>query len=445
MSILIHLSTFALRHVVDGACSRIGLENLSERIGDVMSDKVVDFLTARFIDHSQRLKEALEKSNKRTWKSVEIALAGDSFWERCKVLTSRAEDKAFGAQVRTFLDATPLPALAGKTKFRQTVLDELRTAQKAGLLTGGALEPRELAKRAGAFARFSDPESLIKAEHQAHLEMADVVREAGYGNFAWFLEQRPADGHPIHVVGVRYFFRRAVEEDQQLFQGLAFARLEAIKDGQDGAFAALSEALTRHGERLEELLGDVKIIVVETHTAVLDLQTQMHGQGEQIAQIGEAILKLLEQRELHKRELRPADSMSVRNETERQLVKQTTARYRELPEADRRRLPALLHAVGKLEVVAGDYEQARQDFQGVAELTPDAQPCAEAHYNAYRAALERAGQTRARRTGIALWPNSCRRPTSIRGASCPSPRPSICPSASSARAVSASSSCAGIV
>ena len=56
--------------------------------------------------------------------------------------------------------------------------------------------------------------------------------------------------------------------------------------------------------------------------------------------------------------------MSVRNESERQLVKQTTARYRALPEADRLRLPALLHAVGKLEVVAGDYEQARQDFQG---------------------------------------------------------------------------------
>ena len=59
MSILTHLSTFALRHVVDGACSRIGLQNLSEKIGDVTSDKVVDFLTARFIDHSQRLTEAL--------------------------------------------------------------------------------------------------------------------------------------------------------------------------------------------------------------------------------------------------------------------------------------------------------------------------------------------------------------------------------------------------
>ena len=397
MSVLIHLSAFALRHVVDGACSKLGLQMLGDKAGDVLSDKVVDFLTGQFIDHSQRLTEALEQSNKRAWKAVEIALAGDSFWERCKVFVARAEDKAFGLQVRAFLDATPLPVLAGKTKFRQAVLDELRSAHKAGLLTGGALEPRELAKRAGAFARFSDPESLIKAEHQAHLEMADEVRRSGYANLAWFLEQRPAQGHPVHVAGVRYFFRRAaVEEDQQLFQGLAFARLEAIKDGQDGAFAALSDALTRQGDRLEELLGDVKVIVVETHTAVLDLQTQMRGQGEQIAQIGEAILKLLEQRELHKRELRPADSLSVRNETERQLVKQTTGRYRALPEEDRRRVPALLHAVGKLEVVAGDFEQARQDFQGVAALTADAPSRAEAHYNAYRAALERAGETRAR-------------------------------------------------
>ena len=112
------------------------------------------------------------------------------------------------------------------------------------------------------------------------MEMADVIRQAGYGNLAWFLEQRPDNGQPIHIVGVRYFFRRAVEEDPHLFQGLAFARLEAIKDGQDGAFAALSEALTHQGGAVGRMLGDVKIVVVETHTAVLDLQTQMRGQGE---------------------------------------------------------------------------------------------------------------------------------------------------------------------
>ena len=42
------------------ARSKLGLQHLSEKIGDVMSDKVVDFLTARFIHHSQRLTEALE-------------------------------------------------------------------------------------------------------------------------------------------------------------------------------------------------------------------------------------------------------------------------------------------------------------------------------------------------------------------------------------------------
>ena len=396
MSLLIHLSTFALRQLVDGACSRLGMESLSEKIGDVASDKLVDFLTARFVDHSKRLTEALEASNKRAWKSLEIALAGDGFWERCKVLVARAEDKAFGLQVRAFLDATALPAFAGKTKFRQTVLDELRAAHKAGLLTGGALEPRELAKRAGAFARFTDPESLIKAEHQAHLEMGEEVRLAGYANLAWFLEQRPAQGRPVHVAGVRYFFRRAVEEDQQLFQGLAFARLEAIKEGQDGAFAGLSEALARQGERMEELLGDVKVVVVETHGAVLDLQAQIRGQGEQLEQIVQAIFKLLQQRELQGRELRPADSLSVRSDTERQLLKQTTARFRALSVEERRRVPALLNAVGKLEVVAGDFEQARKDFQEAAATAPDARAQAEAHYNAYRAALERAGETRAK-------------------------------------------------
>jgi serine/threonine protein kinase len=396
MSILLHISTIALRQLIDGACSKLGMEKLSDRIGDVLSDKVVDFLVERFKDNSQRLTDALASSNKRAWKAVEIALAGDTFWERCKQLAARAEDKAFARQVRAFLDAAPLPELEGKATFRQTVLDELRAAFKAGLLTGGALEPEELARRAGAFARFSAPESLLNAERQAVQAVADEVRREGYANLAWFLEQRPALGQPVHVAGVRYFFRRAVEEDPKLFQGLAFARLEAIKDGQDGAFAELSALLSQQGERLETLLIDVKVVVVATHGAVLDIQAQIRGQGQQIEQIGQAILKLLEQRDLQKRELRPADSMSYRNETERAAVKQTTARYRALPEEDRRRLPALLHAVGKLEVVAGDFEQARQDFEGVAELTQDFGAQAEAHFNAYRAALERAGETRAR-------------------------------------------------
>jgi hypothetical protein len=52
-------------------------------------------------------------------------------------------------------------------------------------------------------------------------------------------------------------------------------------------------------------------------------------------------------------------------------------------------VPALLNAIGKLEVVAGDFDAAQRDFEQVTTLTKDAGSQAEAHFNAYRAALER--------------------------------------------------------
>jgi hypothetical protein len=69
-------------------------------------------------------------------------------------------------------------------------------------------------------------------------------------------------------------------------------------------------------------------------------------------------------------------------------VRSLVARYRALPAQEGRRLPALLNAVGKLEVVAGQFEAAQRDFQEVAALVPDAAARAEARHNAYRAALE---------------------------------------------------------
>src|SRR4051794_34874990 len=122
MSILLSLSTLAIRELVDGACIYEG------------GAAIVGFLTERFTDQSQLLAKALNSANERAWKTLEIALAGDSLWDRCKVLIARSEDKAFAQQVRAFLDAAPLRELSGKTALRQKCLEELRAARKAGAL-----------------------------------------------------------------------------------------------------------------------------------------------------------------------------------------------------------------------------------------------------------------------------------------------------------------------
>jgi Protein kinase domain len=388
MSIVLHVSALALRQLVDGAWEAVG--------GKEGGAAVVRFLTDRFTDHSQRLNRALSSATESAWKALELALAGESFWARLRALSGRREDQAFAQQVRAFLDAVgPAGPTDSEPAFRRHCLRELRAARKAGLLTSGELSPEHLARQVGAFARFTDAPALLEAEWRLVGALAEALVEAGWDNLGRLLALRPAEGESVLALGARYFFRRAVEKDEVLFRGLAFARLEKLSQAQEQGFAALADALAREGQRLEELLTDVRETVVEAHGAVLDLQAQIQGQGENLQQIGRSVLQLLEQHQLQRRELRLGDSLSVRNDGERQLVRQLVARYRALPEEEQRRLPALLNALGKLEVVAGDFEAAQRDFQSVARLTPDAALEAEAHYHAYQAALQRRDWTTA--------------------------------------------------
>src|SRR5262249_12385196 len=139
----------------------------------------------------------------------------------------------------------------------------------------------------------------------------------------------------------------------------------------------------------EGLLAEVQAVVEQTHEAVLDIQAEQRRQGEQAQDVYQAVMDLQRRLDLMQRDVRPRDSLSIRSDAERHLVKQVVARYRALPEEQRGELPALLNAVGKLEVAAGDFEQAEHDFQTVATLVSDSVAKGEAHANAYRAALER--------------------------------------------------------
>ncbi len=373
MNLVQHLSVVALRQVLDGACKAVGF---------LGTEAAVDFLTSHFIDHSQRLTRALHHAHQRAWQALEIALAGESLWS----WLDRTEDKALRRQVRAFLDVTPLAGLPGHgPEFRQAALRELRKVRKAKALAAGSLDPRELARQAGAFARFSDPQALLEAEWQAIDQLADDLRRAGYKNLAHLLALRPAQGPSLLAVAVRYFFRRAVETDAELSRGLAWASWESIAAGQQKGFEELDAVLAEHGRQLDEILE----VVGEVRDAVLDLRTEIQGQRDQIQHLAHDILEVLAERRLERRELQPGDSLSIRGEEERRLVKDLVARYRALPEQQRKELPALLNAVGKIEVVAGEFEAAQHDFQAVAGLAPDRRARAEAHYNAYLAALER--------------------------------------------------------
>src|SRR5262249_26577653 len=218
----------------------------------------------------------------------------------------------FRAQVRAFLDATPLAGLpAHGAEFRQQCLRELRTARQQGLLTRGSLAPRALAEQVGAFARFADPQGLAAAETQAVAGLGDEFRAAGYPTLAHFVALQPAQGTPVLVAAVRYFFRRQVETDRELFQGLSWANLAMLAQAQDQGLRALGEALTEHGQRLEGLLAEVQQVVVQTHGAVLDVQAEQQRQGQQLQELYQIVLDVKRRHDLATSEVRPRDSLAI--------------------------------------------------------------------------------------------------------------------------------------
>ncbi len=209
-----------------------------------------------------------------------------------------------------------------------------------------------IAKGIGDFQQYSDPKSMIQRAEQVVAEIADDL--AAYPHLAKLLRQlTPGGGPPLLVAAFAYYFRREVEEDQQLAHGLFWDGLRQLSASQEGAFAEVGTALTMLGDKFDqafEQLTRIEGTVLETNTMVLEIQTNIE--------------RLLAQYQLDRREIRVSDSLLVSPE-ERPLVKQLIAAYRGLPETDRYRLPSLLNAVGKLEVMACDFDEAQKDFQNL--------------------------------------------------------------------------------
>jgi tRNA A-37 threonylcarbamoyl transferase component Bud32 len=426
MPILQNLSVLALRQFVHHACTAVGLH-----VGMEATDKVSQFLSQRFRDHSLRLVKALETSNGRAWQVLEISLADDSFWARCRLWLAPREEVAFREQVRTLLSTTTLDGLTELgPDFRRQCHQQLRGARKAALLTAGSLHPSDLARQAGEFARFAEPERLLEAERQVLDRIAAELAEAGFPALARYVSLQTSDKTTLLASAVRYFFRRQVESDRELFQGLAFAQLESLGQNQEDGFATLGELLGKHGDRLDEALEEIRGLTAQTHDAVtdikrqqevgqavltqahegvleikrqqeagqtvlleargdvLDIKSELERQGQQLQELGQAVLQALEQHRLPRRELRPGDSLSISSDGERQLVRSLMARFRSLPEQERQRVPALLNGLGLLETAAGEFDAARRDFGAVAAIVGDPAAQAAALHNAFLAALE---------------------------------------------------------
>jgi formylglycine-generating enzyme required for sulfatase activity len=355
--------------VVKGGAKVLG--NVAEEAAGAWVKSVVGRVRRHFTDHSEKLTEALAQSNERAWKTIEIALGGQRFWDKF----APVEDQALRAQVKSFLESAVQEDDPG---YLAASLKELRQARARGhLTTSDGFRPETLAEEIGPFARFDDPETLLAAECSLVEEIARELKRLGYRHLGGLLAVTPTRGQPLLAMAVQYYFRRAVGEDPVLARELAWVKLTTIDRRVQDGFAFLALMQERHGQALEEVLdrlARMEGVVAETRDAVLNLHADVHG--------------LTDQFRLLRHELTAGHSVSYRDEHERALIEAVKRRYRALPEDQRRRFPQLGLDVARLEVVAGDFSDALATAREAAEQLDDSGAKAEAHHAAYRAALE---------------------------------------------------------
>ncbi|MFO0800680.1 MAG: WD40 repeat domain-containing protein [Gemmataceae bacterium] len=158
---------------------------------------------------------------------------------------------------------------------------ELTAAKAAGLLAGDA-DPVALADGLGTLTRFDEPAALLAAQWGVADALSADLHAAGFPSLAALVALRPASdpsAAPLLAVAVRYYFRRSVEEDPRLFQGLAFAQLERLGKAQEDGAAQLAALMARYVERLEARLGELKDTALTTRAEVRALLAAL-GSGQ---------------------------------------------------------------------------------------------------------------------------------------------------------------------
>lgn len=282
MSIALNLCSFALDQLLDGACKATG------DVGGHLTASAVASLKKHLTDHSAKLDKALRTANDRAWRALELALGGETLMQKCAAFFAQADHKAFATQVKRFLDDCPL-ALGPDGATRQSCFAELQAARKAGLLE---LPQGSVVSAAAGFTRFSDPQQRVQDGVQTVAGMAAELKERGYRYLAWLVASQPMPGASLLVIAVRFFFRREVESDQQLWQGLAWASWQKISETQEHGFACLGAALAQNVSQLERLLAqlaETRQVVEKTHQVAINVLTAVQGQSDQIAALARQV------------------------------------------------------------------------------------------------------------------------------------------------------------
>lgn len=369
-------------------------QQLFDKAGPALAGAVV----RHFTDHSTLLYRALERSVARAWQALGVALGGDGWLGPITRLFAGGDDAAVRKQIEQFLADSKL----GETPemFRKACLAEWKRLGQAGGLSATRLDVPVLADAAGRLPALSGSAGLVEGAQQAMAGVADALKPH-YPNLAQLLRQPAPGGIPLLAAAFAYFFRREVVSNPEIGDGLLLDGLAQLSKEQARGLADLAkvlQGLEALGGRLDDLLnqvGEIGKTVGVIHGVVLDLQIELERQAgrhgataDELRGLMRQVLDQLGRLGMQRGEIQSGHSGSIRSEDERRAVRALLARFRQLPAEQQQHMPALLNGLGKLQVGAGAFEEARQTFAEVARIAPEDQARAEASYNAYRAALE---------------------------------------------------------
>jgi tetratricopeptide (TPR) repeat protein len=342
MNIVETLAALALRQQIDGA------------------DSVA---AAQLAPLGEKLDRALEQTLVHTWRAVEIALAGPSWWADCRSQLGPEDEALPVGPLEAFFQTSTVRGLdAVAAPVRLQGRRELRTARQANPPRAAELRPR-LAEFGGADGR------------------AAAALRPGFPALANVLETHPALlGEPLAG-----FFRQAADADPELS-----GSLPSRSGAETAPWRALADWFDAHTARLDALLEPTVVPPSPPAPDRLgDLAAEAAEAGESAPTLAEGVARLLKQYQLPERALRPGDTASINSLDDRHRVRELADRIHALSGERKRRLPSLLHALAILEVAANEQEVAQQDFQAVTEMLREPKSLAAVYHNAYHTALER--------------------------------------------------------
>jgi DNA-binding beta-propeller fold protein YncE len=358
-----------------------------------LGSQVSTTLLGHLRDPASRLGKALQQAHEQTWLVVETALAGPSLWQR---LLASGEERALVERLQSaLLVAVPrLSAEKSGQEFCQRCRVELQDAKRRGLLDPQA-DWETVVAEVGQLCQYRQPNEVLQAENRLLDRTGERLREEGYEALAWLVSLPLDTSAEVRLlpVLVRYFFRRALERDDELYRQVSFDLLDNLSQQMESALGEVHQGLAVLGERLLAPLQALRAEVVQSRQDILQAIEQVRQGQQQVMQTLSQLQRFLQLHgNLHQRELRPSDTCSVQNEAERQLIRELMEQVRQLPESVRQRAPELLAQLGKAAVLCGDLDAAVQYFLQAAQVYQqrrDREQQAEAYYNAYRTFLEK--------------------------------------------------------